>query len=193
MGAGSAALPGPVERAAPASFLVAGMCWAADALLLVLAELRLAATGDARSALVLGGLLASLVGLVALVRPLARRSRGLAALVGAVIAAALLAVLLQAAWGALALTDPGLPNPPPANTLALGGLAVAAFVAVGIGGWVVGTLPASLGALLAVHAIALVGAAAASGPLQLSLVAVLAATALAVGHRLGRDAGPDAP
>lgn len=179
------------ERAAPAAFLVAGTCWAADALLLVVADLRLAATGDARSALVLGGLLASLVGLGPLVRSLADRSPGLATAGVAVLAAALVAVVLQGAWGALALATPAVPNPPAANTPVLGLLAVAAFGVAGVGGLVGDAMPDQVAPLLVVHALALVGAAAASGPAQALLVAVLAVTDLAVARRL-RRAGPTA-
>lgn len=168
------------ERAAPVAFLGAGALWVAYALLLGLQRLQLSLPGDLESFLVLAGLFAGLVGLVGLHPRLVDREPRLRTAGLTIVVVGLAAILLQLAWGGLALASIGIPNPPSLNTLVIGLAVVGGFGLYGLVGLRTDERPPWLGVLLVGHAAAVVGAAAAYGGLQLFFVAVLAGIDVAV-------------
>ena len=175
------------------AFLAAGLVWVVDGILLGASLLRVAATGTARSGLVLTALAITLAGILGLVPRIStsapRLARGGALAAGLGIAA----IGLQFAWGAAGVVLDGVASPPATLAAVVGTLVVGGVTAVGVGCLTTGGESRPTGVLLLALVGALVGAAIARDWVQLGLVGGLAAIALAIGYRQHAAGPPPRP
>ena len=184
------------ERWSATAFVIAGIAWLADTLVVGLELLRLSPAGVISSGLVLVGLLCSMLGLLGLHGRVADRAPRLALASSLVAAVGGAAIVVQLVWGAAAIALAAIPTPPGITTLVLGTLVVVGLASFGITSLYTGLPSHTVGALLVALLVVFVGAAVSTEWVQFGLEGVLSGVSLAIGYLLytgGSLSQPEAP
>ena len=181
------------ERWSATAFVVAGIAWLADTLLVGLELVRLSPAGVVSSGLVLVGMWCSMLGLIGLHRRLADRAPRLALASTLVAALGGAAIVVQLVWGAAAFAFEAIANPPGLTTLVLGILVVGGFGSFGLGSVYTGRPPRTVGVLLLVLLVVFVGAAVSTAWVQFGLEGVLSGVSFALGSLLSTGAPRSQP